>query len=72
MAQNMGARQLDEIGFDWDPLSTAWEEGFAALNYFPPDMNRREFYRPSQFGFDKEIAKRLDYWNRKRREQAGQ
>ena len=24
-------QRLDKIGFDWDPLSTAWEEGFAAL-----------------------------------------
>jgi putative ATPase len=46
------------------------EDGFAALNYFPPDFERREFYKPSQFGFDKEIAKRLDYWNRKRCERS--
>ena len=44
------------------------EEGFAGLNYFPPDMERRKFYKPSNFGFDKEIRKRLDYWEKKRRE----
>ena len=43
------------------------EEGFAGLNYFPDEMARETFYKPSSFGFDKEIAKRLDYWNRKRR-----
>ena len=46
------------------------EGGFAGLNYFPPDMERREFYKPSPYGFDKEIAKRLDYWARKRREKS--
>jgi Helicase associated domain/Helicase conserved C-terminal domain len=27
-------RRLDEIGFVWDPLEEAWEEGFAALTKF--------------------------------------
>ncbi|MEX6634019.1 replication-associated recombination protein A [Hyphococcus lacteus] len=44
------------------------EDGFAGLNYFPPDMSREKFYEPTQFGFDKEIAKRLEYWERKRRD----
>lgn len=42
------------------------EDGFAGLNYFPLGMARQKFYEPSQFGFDKEIAKRLEYWERKR------
>ncbi|WDI31013.1 replication-associated recombination protein A [Hyphococcus flavus] len=46
------------------------DEGFAGLNYFPPDMDRKEFYHPSQYGFDKEIAKRLTYWNKKRQEKS--
>ena len=25
---------MDEIGFVWDPLESAWEEGFAALKNF--------------------------------------
>lgn len=27
-------RRLDEIGFDWDPYATDWEEGFAYLKAF--------------------------------------
>ena len=26
--------RLDAIGFIWDPLESAWEEGFAALTTF--------------------------------------
>lgn len=44
------------------------EQSFAGLNYFPPDMDRQAFYEPSQFGFDKEISKRLAYWRRLREE----
>lgn len=27
-------RRLDALGFDWDPLASAWEEGFAELEKF--------------------------------------
>ena len=27
-------QRLDAIGFVWDPLESAWEEGFAALTTF--------------------------------------
>ena len=47
------------------------EEGFSGQNYFPEHMPRRAFYRPKQVGFEREIAKRLEYWNnlRKKREE---
>ncbi|MFC2953049.1 replication-associated recombination protein A [Marinicaulis aureus] len=45
--------------------------GFAGLSYFPEAMPRQKFYEPTQYGFDKEIAKRLEYWDRKRREKSG-
>jgi putative ATPase len=42
------------------------EEGFSGQNYFPPDMDRQEFYRPVERGFEREIKKRLDYWGKLR------
>lgn len=42
------------------------EEGFSGQNYFPPDMDRQEFYRPVERGFEREIRKRLDYWGKLR------
>jgi putative ATPase len=38
------------------------EEGFSGQNYFPDGMERRQFYAPKDSGFEREIAKRLDYW----------
>ncbi len=43
------------------------EGGFAGLDYFPPDMERRQFYKPTPYGFEKDIAKRLEYWEKRRR-----
>ena len=59
MMKNLG--YSDGYVYDHDT-----ELGFAGLDYFPPDMDRETFYEPSQFGFDKEIAKRLDYWRKLR------
>ncbi|TQV83742.1 replication-associated recombination protein A [Denitrobaculum tricleocarpae] len=44
------------------------DEGFSGQNYFPDDMPRRQFYRPVERGFEREIRKRLDYWAKLRGE----
>lgn len=41
-------------------------EGFSGLSYFPDDLPRREFYKPVQRGFEREITKRLEYWKKLR------
>lgn len=41
-------------------------EGFSGQDYFPEDMGRRQFYRPVERGFEREIQKRLDYWHKLR------
>ncbi len=42
------------------------EDGFSGQNYFPYAMARRQFYAPKETGFEREIAKRLDYWSKLR------
>jgi putative ATPase len=46
-------------GYEYDHEA---EEGFSGQNYFPDSMDRRQFYEPKETGFEREIAKRLDYW----------
>ncbi|MBF0560903.1 MAG: replication-associated recombination protein A [Alphaproteobacteria bacterium] len=41
-------------------------EGFSGQNYFPDDMPRRRFYQPVERGLEREVAKRLAYWDRLR------
>lgn len=38
------------------------EDGFSGQNYFPDGMDRPALYTPRETGFEREIAKRLDYW----------
>ena len=46
-------------GYEYDHGT---EDAFSGQNYFPDDMERQNFYRPSPRGFEKEIEKRLAYW----------
>ncbi len=37
-------------------------DGFAGLDYFPPDLERVELYKPPQRGFERDINKRLAFF----------
>ncbi len=52
--------------YDHDTL-----EGFSGQNYFPDKMGRKQYYSPTQRGFEKEINKRLDYWQKLRQKKIG-
>jgi len=66
-AVNAPTRLMRELGYSegyvYDP-DTA--EGFSGLNYFPDALQRRSFYRPAERGFEREIKKRLEYWEKLR------
>ncbi len=55
-------------GYEYDH-STA--DAFSGQNYFPDGMMRPELYQPRDRGFEREIAKRLAYWSKLRKEKAG-
>ncbi len=46
-------------------------EGFSGQNYFPESMPRQRFYHPVERGFEREITKRLAWYDRMRREKSG-
>ena len=52
-------------GYQYDPDT---EDGFSGQEYFPDKMHHCTFYRPPQRGFEREINKRLDYWNNLRKQ----
>jgi putative ATPase len=43
-------------------------EAFSGQNYFPDSLGRQEFYKPVERGFEREVKKRLEYWEKLRRE----
>ena len=44
------------------------DEAFSGQAYFPDDILPENFYKPTDRGFEKEIQKRLEFWNSRRRE----
>jgi putative ATPase len=46
-------------GYEYDH---ARQDAFSGQNYFPDGMGRENFYRPTERGFESEIAKRLATW----------
>jgi putative ATPase len=57
-------KQLDYgKGYQYDHDT---EEGFSGQNYFPDGMERRRFYAPTERGFERDVTKRLAYWDKLR------
>lgn len=52
-------------GYDYDHDTP---DAFSGQDYFPPGVVRQRFYRPVDRGFEREIRKRLEYWEKFRRE----
>ena len=44
------------------------EDGFSGADYWPEGMRAQEFYKPVERGFEREILKRLEWWEKKRME----
>lgn len=69
---NAPTKMMKEIGYskgyEYDH-DTA--EGFSGQDYFPEGLGRRQFYNPVERGFEREIQKRLDYWNKLRDKKNG-
>ncbi len=45
-------------------------DAFSGQDYFPEAMERERYYTPVDRGFERDIAKRLDYWAKLRRDRS--
>ena len=66
---NAPTKLMKEIGYGANyQYDHDTPEGFSGQNYFPEKMGRRSFYKPVERGFEREIARRLAYWEKLRNE----
>ncbi len=47
------------------------EHGFSGDNYWPEGMEPQGYYQPVERGFEREVLKRLEYWDKLRGERGG-
>lgn len=70
---NAPTKLMSELGYNkgyqYDPDT---KDGFSGQNYFPDGMPRTIFYEPFERGYEREIKKRLDYWNNLRQKKQKQ
>lgn len=61
---NAPTRLMKDIGYgDGYAYDHDTEDGFSGQDYFPDGINRQRLYAPKDKGFEREIAKRLAYWD---------
>ncbi|MCI5778984.1 MAG: replication-associated recombination protein A [Lentisphaeria bacterium] len=66
---NAPTRLMKDLGYGKDYVyDHDTPEGFSGQDYFPEAMGRRTFYRPVERGFEREIRRRLEYWDKLRRQ----
>jgi putative ATPase len=41
--------------------------GFSGQDYFPPDLKKEKLYEPVERGFEREMIKRIDYFEQIRK-----
>jgi putative ATPase len=68
---NAPTRLMRDLGYGKGYVyDHATEEGFSGQSYFPEGATRRNFYRPGERGFEREIKKPLEYWDKLRQRTA--
>ncbi len=46
------------------------EDGFSGASYWPDELAPQTYYRPVERGFERQVAERIAYWDKLRRERA--
>lgn len=63
--RNAPTKLMQELGYHKGyRYAHDYENHYSYQRYFPENMTEKTYYTPSQFGFEKEIQKRLEWWNK--------
>lgn len=66
---NAPTKLMKDLGYKKDYIyDQDLEDGFSGQNYFPDGMSRAKYYNPVDRGFEREIKKRIEYFDRLRKE----
>lgn len=69
---NAPTRLMKEEGYGADyAYDHDAPHAFSGQDYWPPALGRQHFYDPPERGFEREIRKRLEFWEKLRRERGG-
>lgn len=67
---NAPTRLMKELGYNKGyRYDHDWPDAFSGQEFFPDELageRRPAFYKPNERGFEREVIKRLDFWNNRR------
>jgi putative ATPase len=65
--RNAPTSLMKELGYGKDyKYPHDYQDHFVEEQYLPENLKGRTYYEPGDFGFEREVKKRLDYWRRKK------
>ena len=65
---NAPTKLMKDIGYGKDyAYDHEAEDGFSGADYWPEGMEPQTYYRPVERGFEREVLKRLEWWEKQRR-----
>lgn len=68
---NAPTKLMKDIGYGKDyAYDHSAEDGFSGADYWPEGMDPQTYYQPVERGFEREVRKRLDYWDKLRAERS--
>lgn len=68
--RNAPTKLMKELGYNKGyRYSHDYEYHYSYQRYFPDSMKEENYYSPSQFGFEKEIQRRLEWWESLKKKQ---
>jgi putative ATPase len=70
---NAPTRLMKDIGYGKDyAYDHDAQGGFSGANYWPEELAPQDFYAPAERGFEREVRKRMEWWDKRRRELRGE
>lgn len=70
---NAPTKLMKDIGYGRDyAYDHDAPDGFSGANCWPDGMEPQTYYQPVERGFEREVVKRMEWWDRKRAERRGQ
>ena len=64
---NAPTKTMKDLGYSKN-YDHETQNAFSGQNYFPTEIERQPFYQPVERGFEREMIKRLDYFDKLRKE----
>jgi putative ATPase len=67
--RNPVTKLMTDLGYGKDyQYPHNYKDHFVVEDYLPDNLKGRKYYHPTEVGFEKEIKKRIEWWDRKRGE----